>query len=233
MTTRYVIDWRGMEHVLLCIQIMFYFSAIVVTWLTYATARRGLLSPVNTEYQKRVIDRLASVSDELNAEFAAGAKNFYRFHDELITMSELIAQKVDSHRDQMFPPRDLTSLETRLRELVQQWRNDPFLPESIRAELVAFVTDRSQVVEESIMTISNEYWAQLKRGEQPSSPAGGPSSWALYYKVLRLLESRGFGQVAVADRLDELRLGIQRYLQRYDPEQSRRWPWRAASRAGA
>jgi len=65
-------------------QLAFYLSAIAVAWLTYVSAKRGLLNTVNTEYQKRVIDRLADVSAGLWEEIGGLGDNlFYRFTVEV------------------------------------------------------------------------------------------------------------------------------------------------------
>ena len=51
------------------VQIAFYAIASIVAILTYRAARRGLLNTVNTEYQKRVMDRLQKLSEDLYSEF--------------------------------------------------------------------------------------------------------------------------------------------------------------------
>src|SRR5579863_8950000 len=51
------------------VQIGFYTIAAIVAILTYRAARRGLLNTVNTEYQKRVMDRLQRLSEDLYSEF--------------------------------------------------------------------------------------------------------------------------------------------------------------------
>jgi len=53
------------DVILKLVQIAFYLTAAIIAVLTYLKAIRGLLSPVNTEYQKKVIERLGMVSDEL------------------------------------------------------------------------------------------------------------------------------------------------------------------------
>lgn len=50
-------------------QIAFYVVGAIVAIPTYRAARRGLLNTVNTEYQKRVMDRLHRLSEDLYSEF--------------------------------------------------------------------------------------------------------------------------------------------------------------------
>src|SRR5436190_69152 len=67
------------------VQIAFYAIASVVAILTYRAARRGLLNTVNTEYQKRVMDRLQKLSDDLYSEFEKYAQNLAKGKQEPIT----------------------------------------------------------------------------------------------------------------------------------------------------
>jgi hypothetical protein len=50
-------------------QIAFYLIGATVAVLTYRAAKRGLLNTVATEYQKRVMDRLQRLSEDLYGEF--------------------------------------------------------------------------------------------------------------------------------------------------------------------
>ncbi len=59
-------------------QIAFYVAAGVVAILTYLKAKRGLLNTVNTEYQKKVIERLGSIADELLEEFDPASERYWR-----------------------------------------------------------------------------------------------------------------------------------------------------------
>jgi len=61
-----------METTLKLIQMGFYAVASTIAILTYLKAKNGLLNTVNTEYHKKVIDRLVALSDEV-------FKEFYRF----------------------------------------------------------------------------------------------------------------------------------------------------------
>jgi hypothetical protein len=45
--------------------------------VTYQNAKRGLLSPVHTEYQKHVIERLKELSRDLDAEFDPESPNYW------------------------------------------------------------------------------------------------------------------------------------------------------------
>ena len=53
-------------------QIGFWLGALILAFLTYRNARKTLLSPVNTEYQKRIFDSLVNISERLFSELKMG-----------------------------------------------------------------------------------------------------------------------------------------------------------------
>jgi hypothetical protein len=67
----------SIDDALKLVQIGFYVTGGAIAVLTYRAAKRGLLNSVNTEYQKRVMDRLAGLSDELFAEFDPDSEHFW------------------------------------------------------------------------------------------------------------------------------------------------------------
>src|SRR5215510_3394577 len=66
-----------LDSILKLIQTLFYIVAGTLAILTYRSAKRGLLNTVNTEYQKRVMDRLKELSDELASEFDPDSPNYW------------------------------------------------------------------------------------------------------------------------------------------------------------
>ena len=59
----------GLQEVLTSVQILFYLVTGTVVILTYNNARKSLLNPVHTAYQKLVINKLKELSEELYSEF--------------------------------------------------------------------------------------------------------------------------------------------------------------------
>ena len=59
------------------VQICFYGLGIILGFLTYRAARKGWLTPTNTEYQKRVMDRLPKLSEDLYAEFDPTSDHYW------------------------------------------------------------------------------------------------------------------------------------------------------------
>src|SRR5579863_667800 len=75
------------------VQIGFYTIAAIVAILTYRAARRGLLNTVNTEYQKRVMDRLQKLSEDLYSEFDPSSPTHWAtrhpVHDAIRAINEV------------------------------------------------------------------------------------------------------------------------------------------------
>jgi hypothetical protein len=61
-------------------QIAFYVTLAVVTVLTFLRAKKGLLSNVNTEYHKKVIERLDALSKALLDEYDLDSPNHWSKH---------------------------------------------------------------------------------------------------------------------------------------------------------
>jgi len=59
----------GLQEVLTSVQILFFLVTGAVVILTYINARKSLLNPVHTAYQKLVINKLKELSEELYSEF--------------------------------------------------------------------------------------------------------------------------------------------------------------------
>jgi hypothetical protein len=135
---------RDLDFWLKVSQLVFYVSAIAVAWLTYRSARRGLLSPVHTEYQKRVIERLSSLSTDIWAEFEEhpdGLSHVFvaeicerlkypkRFNDTFGPGSDAIpAPRFEAAR--------------RLGKLYTRYSGDPFLPRRIRMAVLPLIKHR-------------------------------------------------------------------------------------------
>ena len=63
------------DQILKVTQILFFGIAATVAILTYRKAKDGLLNTVNTEYQKKVINRLDELAKELGSEFDSKSPN--------------------------------------------------------------------------------------------------------------------------------------------------------------
>jgi hypothetical protein len=131
------------------VQSLFYLIAGSVAVLTYLKAKNGLLNSVNTEYQKKVLERLGALSSDLFAEFDPSSERHWvhrrtaefvhkAIHEELAPYRSDIVRKKADVRDYIgipVPP-EFRELEA----LAAQIRSDPFIPEGIRRRVVAYLS---------------------------------------------------------------------------------------------
>ena len=77
-------DWT-LDDVQKAIQIAFWLVSGTVVVLTYLKARKSVLSTVNSEYQKRVMDRLQKLSEQLYEEFDMDSDEHWSKKDPIRT----------------------------------------------------------------------------------------------------------------------------------------------------
>jgi hypothetical protein len=131
------------------VQIAFWLVAAVLAVLTYRSAKRGLLNTVRTEYMKRVMDRLADVSNELAAEFDPESPRFWtnnRFAEELVgSVHEeyaAVGRETYSTRSQFDGGYRATTEQRRQGAFWERIRTDPFIPRPLRTKIVAHLSNR-------------------------------------------------------------------------------------------
>ena len=82
-----------LDQLLKITQILFYLVAGSVAILTYRKARDGLLNTVNTEYQKKVINRLDELAKQLGSEFDSNSPNWWARHNPIREFVDQINEK--------------------------------------------------------------------------------------------------------------------------------------------
>src|SRR2546421_8685461 len=118
------------------VQAVFYAVAGTVAVLTYRSAKSGLLNPINTEYHKRIIDRLAMLSEELYQESERASpvsRPGNALPEELISILDEVN---DEPQITLFSPdksgqsigHPSTKELDRLLKLSLKHRTDPFIP---------------------------------------------------------------------------------------------------------
>lgn len=220
----YTVDWLKTrdvaQFVLAYVQIAFYLSAVLVAWLTFFVARKGLLSPVNTEYQKRVMDRLSDVASELGEEWNPSSNACYVFHaDYLKDACADIDEQYERYRRGDLSAESisikLSPLDMRLTEQFNRWRSDPFIPDAIRFELLDFTVKRAHTYSDIYFSELGKYRKRLvRRGDEERRPTWFDVNGPAHSRLAKA----GFGFDDVARKVDVLRLQIQAYMQRYDPD---------------
>jgi hypothetical protein len=201
----------AIDLALKAVQITFYLSAIVVAWLTYRSAKRGLLSAVNTEYHRRVIDRLHVVSLNLWSEFedhplgliavfAAEISERTRRREGVPTSNVALGYDAGSM------PRFAGA--RRLGSLYMSLVADPFVPSSIRERVCAFLKHR-------IWAMSVAAEETLK--EFAATEDDGFLDDRILAATLERMERKGYGPRDTRKTLRALRERIQLFLQSFDP----------------
>lgn len=221
----YEVDWVKTQQVvgvvLAVVQLGFYLSAAIVALLTFAIARRGLLSPVNTEYHKRVMDRLADISSELGDEWNPASPECWvhhgdqvkeAFQDLVLQFARFEAGEVEARAIGIMP----WQLETRLTEQFNKWRSDPFLPVEIRDPLLNFTIARTHACSDIYFSELGKYRKAMVRERSIKNSAA--TDWThVNARIIERLRVAGFAPEQVAEVVDRLKLEIQRYLLRFHP----------------
>ena len=211
----------SLDEYLKLAQIGFYVTAGSVAVLTYIKAKNGLLNAVNTEYKKRVMDRLAEVSRELLAEYDPESPKHWSKVDSVREVLARLHENVVPHKEEilqsgkMWPGIPISSKEQELYRSVAVLRSDPFILRHIRDRLVDFFENRANVMTqvycEAIRTYAEglgkgKYWDTLEENH----------GW-LHNQILAELRKRGCGIEQLEVEVHGLRNSIQDYLESFDP----------------
>lgn len=203
-------------------QIAFFVVAGTVAVLTYLKAKKGLLNTVNTEYQKRVIDRLSTVSDELLDEFDAESERYWVKQQYVKKLVERFHKESIGEREQYLAMKEPKPMGTPIGEeehhlafLLEKWKTDPFLPKKIRDEVVDLLDNRLTVlrlVHREELLRYGEKLAQGKHWETIDDNWG----W-IHNKINDQLYQRGCGIAQIQEDVHRIRLEIQKYFESFNP----------------
>lgn len=219
-------DLNTLDAALKAIQIAFYVVGSVVAVLTYRAAKRGLLNTVNTEYQKRVMDRLQGLSEDLYSEFdPSSPKNWSRMrsvHDAIEEINEVFFRWQDdilavrAYHYGIPYPADVK----RLNELLHPLRSDPFIPTNIREVVVDLVESRLQVMSGIYFREFELYAGRLAKGKQtPLTEIDDINK--IHNRIVEQLRRQGCGVTQIEAEVHRVRGLIQDYFEAFNPH--RRW----------
>jgi len=210
-----------MDILLKIVQIGFYITAASIGILTYLKAKNGLLNTVNTEYQKKVIDRLAELSTELLDEFDSSSDNYWlrensvkeildRIHEEIILhKNEIISGVRSLHR---IP---VSKKEQKLQAFLSKVMSDPFIPSDIRNKILDLVEGRLNAMRSAHHIEIEKYQEGLKSGMYWDT-LDGNDGW-LHNKISRRLYKSGYGISDVESQVHKIRTDIQLYFEGFNP----------------
>jgi hypothetical protein len=202
-------------------QIAFYATVGVVTVLTFLRARKGLLNTVNTEYHKKVIERLDDLSKVLLDEYDWDSPNHWANRSLVGDAVKEINEAFEEYRDAILaerrfdPPILVNPVAQRLESTVQRIRSDPFIPREIREKATELLETRAEVIEEVHMTEIKKYAKQLATGTYKGDLVDAPN--VIHNRILDALNERGCGIAQIEREVHGIRLAIQKYFERFHP----------------
>jgi hypothetical protein len=200
-------------------QIAFYAVIATVTVLTFLRAKSTLLSPINTEYHKKVIDRLDTLSKQLLDEFDRESDNFWGKGDPIGTAVGEIIERFNKHKEAIlaageFPGTPSHPDYDRLDTFVQRIKSDPFIPAVIRDEITDLLESRANTILELHLTELEEYKAELATGKREPKEHDAA---IIHNKINKQLYERGCGISQIEDEVHQIRKSVQQYLERFNP----------------
>lgn len=212
--------------ILKIVQICFYTIAAFVAILTYRAARRGLLNTAYTEYQKRVMDRLQKLSEDLYSEFDPSSETYWPKVRAVHEAIEEINEVFERNRDEILAERKyyygapVTKDVERLRRLLDPVISDPFIPDEIRSAVVDLLDNRVQVLGSLYFDEFEKYSNNLAKGKhEPFTELDDVNK--IHNKIVEQQRLRGCGIGQIEEEVHEIRALIQDYFDSFNPH--RRW----------
>lgn len=206
------------------VQIAFYSVGSLMAVLTYRAAKRGLLNSVNTEYQKRVMDRLQKLSDDLYSEFDTSSDLWWGKNDFVREALTRINEDFTAHKSVIldhgdFPGVPVTEDTLRLERMLGAVRADPFIPERIRTSVLDLLENRVAVLHTTHLEVLEAYMEDLAKGRR--EPATDPLGMGgIHNRIVDALYKKGCGVSQIHEEVNEIRLQIQDYFDSFDPHRS-------------
>jgi len=213
-----------MEDIVKIVQICFYVTASIVAVLTFIKAKNGLLNSVNTEYQKRVMDRLASLSDELWSEFDNDSPNYWIKTDSVKEVLDRIHKDALPHKHEIItnsleiPGIPVPEMVVNLEANISRIKSDPFIPTKIRQKVIDLLLRRVSAMSEVFHVEIKKYQQDLTEGKHWET-IDTNHHW-LHNKINEGLYERGCGISHIEESAHELRLEIQKYFEQFNPIKS-------------
>ncbi|MCQ4191401.1 hypothetical protein, partial [Methylocystis suflitae] len=202
--------------------------ASTVAVFTYISAKKGLLNTVNTEYHKKVIEKLYALSEELGAEcdpFHEGPLSNSGSMDEFLTR---LAEQARASKHEILTSRPgerqfgtpATALMAHLLAQAKKFASDPFVPETIRTTVVSYLEGRLSALTAAHEEIAEFFFNRL--ADSHDWPDLKKSADGLHNMLNTKLYELGFGQSQVDDSANEIRLQIQQYFSEFNPRSTRK-----------
>ncbi|PKH08179.1 hypothetical protein [Moritella sp. Urea-trap-13] len=210
------------------VQIVFWIFASSITFLTYRNINKSLLSPVNTEYQKRVLENLSVLSNKLFSELKSGTQD-YRGHSLQMQpiwkqMQSLYIEDKDSTRENGIDILDINITSEFLfsQNLADEVRYDPFIPNEIREAVTTYLDCRTKVSFDSTVSSLHDTLINIDKiieanGEVPSSYFEEDINIFLENTYLDYMDNNGFSDEIIEEMNKNIMTQILEYIDSFNP----------------
>jgi hypothetical protein len=205
-------------------QILFYVAASTVAVLTYLKAKDTLLNTVNTEYQKKVIRRLEKLAKELGSEFDSNSSNYWALQNPIIEfvnqINEVYVEQKEELEELGYYPYGypVSAPELRLQYIINNIESDPFIPEHIRNRIKEVLSERVAILSEVYIDGFDSYFKSLLKGKKLLMTDGGDPDFDKFHnRLIQKLNKKESGIRDYENRIHEIRLLIQAYLESFNP----------------
>lgn len=215
----------SLKDIVALIQICFYIIGATIAILTYRSAKRGLLNTVNTEYHKKVIEHLESLSETLYSEFDIHSDFYYDFSFNLSTR---VKDAFESHNRKIKEGRmpehfggisfiGPTELEVGLYRLREQIKSSPFLPDHITNYVVEYITNRLDVISFTKLEHFRKEIKPIMLKRKLFNPDEEFSYVEFGLKVNADLKEKGYSMKDAELEVHKIRTMIKDYLKSFNP----------------
>lgn len=209
------------------VQICFYGVGMVLAVLTYRAAIKGWLTPTNTEYQKRVMDRLAKLSEDLYAEFDQTSDHYWPKLRPVESAIEEMNRTFENNREETLAAKEWlygTPVATdirRLDRLLHPVISDPFIPENIREAVVDLLENRLHVLRGIYLQEFEKYSNNLAKGKHEPLNSDDDEDLEkineIHNRRVAEMRKQGCGIGDIESAVHDIRGLIQDYFDSFNP----------------
>ena len=131
-------------------QILFWVLTSVLASLAYFNAKKTLLSPVNTEYQKRIFDKLEILSKKLFSELKIGDDNYWLYQRPMKEVFTEICNEYKNNKESVHEFGLEISCSSvgknyiYFQKLADEIRYELFLPDALKEPLISYLEQRAE-----------------------------------------------------------------------------------------
>jgi hypothetical protein len=202
-------------------QVLFYITGSTIAVLTYIKAKNGLLNSVNTEYQKKVMERLSVLATEMYDEFDDTSEKFWAKEDQAKEVLSELHEQIVPYKHEIITKKEIHpgfKLPTKLNELntfLNKLKSDPFIPKVIRDKVINLLEKRTSAMFSSYIEELEDYKSGLKEGKYWDTLETN-HHW-FHNKINQRLYDNGCGISQIEEAAHEIRNDIQSYFESFNP----------------